>query len=129
MKPLNETLVILIESQMDIEDIARFIAETDIQPEHCAQIARAWVDRFDEGPDFLGVESALEAKMQAQRTKEVPFLDIPIGGKFWNVRGPKFGVLFEKTGEKECVCLSGHTKGEVFKDCSPSSLEHMVIEG
>ena len=128
MKPLNETLVTLIESQMDVGDIARFIADTDIPPEHCAQIARAWVDRFDEGPDFLGVPSALEAKMHAQRTTEVPFLDTPIGGKFWNAGGPKFGVLFEKTGEAECVVLSGYARGEVGK-YPPSSLVLMVIEG
>ncbi len=129
MKQLNEALVTLIESKMDIEDIARFIADTDIPPEHCAQISTAWVGRWGGAPDFLGVPSALDAKMQAQRTKEVPFLDIPIGGKFWNAGGPQFGVLFEKTGEKECVSLSGHMKGEVFRGCSPSSLEHMVIEG
>ncbi len=42
---------------------------------------------------------------------EVPFLKLPLNGKFWNA-DPKFGVLFCKTGPTTCLTMTGWNAGE-----------------
>jgi hypothetical protein len=57
---------------------------------------------------------------------ETPFLKVPIGGEFWNAGGPKYGVRMCKTGEHECVSLTGQFKG-LPGTYSPSSLVWFIL--
>ncbi len=59
--------------------------------------------------------------------KRATFAEVRVGSTFWNGAGPEFGCQFRKTGERSCVGLDRHFKGETLSYAEPAWLVWLPI--
>jgi len=75
-----------------------------------------------------GMENLRKALEAIQTLVETPFQELEIGDEFWNAGSPAFGVRFKKTGETQCLQLSGqHGKGSVLDNAESTWLVWKII--